>query len=294
MLDEIILKLKRHKNKAIILVVALVVLDFLIFWQISGEGRTNRDLRIYFLDVGQGDSELVLLPGGVKVLIDGGPPNSRILGNLEKIILPTDRYIDLVMMSHPQLDHFGGLIDVFKRYRVGAFLTNGRKGEAQAFADLEKIIEENSVKTVVLAKNDVIRYENNYFKIISPDKNTLQAKELNDTALVAELTSNNSKTLFTGDIGVNIEEELLKVFNSPIDILKVAHHGSKYSSFGGFLEVLNPKVAVIEVGKNSYGHPTAEVLKRLEGVGSKIFRTDLDGIIELIIDGQTIKVLKNI
>jgi len=294
MLDEIILKLKRHKNKAIILLAALVVLDFLIFWQISGEGKTNRDLKIYFLDVGQGDSELVLLPGGVKVLIDGGPPNSRILGNLEKILLPTDRYIDLVMMSHPQLDHFGGLIDVFKRYRVGAFLANGRKGEAQAFADLEKIIEENDVKTVVLAKNDAIRYENNYFKIISPDKSTLQAKELNDTALVAELTSNNSKTLFTGDIGVKIEEELLEVFNSPIDILKVAHHGSKYSSFGGFLKILNPKVAVIEVGKNSYGHPTAEVLKRLEGVGSKIFRTDLDGIIELIVDGQTIKVLKNI
>src|SRR5689334_7001064 len=112
--------------------------------------QANADgLNIYFLDVGQGDSSLIVLPGGAKILIDGGPANKSVFGELEKVLSPSDRYIDLVMLTHPQLDHFGGLIDVLKRYRVGAFIYNGRDGTAQAWPYLKEIVSEKKIKTVL-------------------------------------------------------------------------------------------------------------------------------------------------
>ncbi|MEK7464249.1 MAG: MBL fold metallo-hydrolase [Patescibacteria group bacterium] len=281
------------KNKTLIVIAVLVILNTTVFGSIYSDIKGENDLKIYFIDVGQGDSELAILPGGVKILIDGGQPNGKLLEGLGKILSPTDRYIDLVMMSHPQLDHFGGLIDVVKRYRVGAFLTNGREGTALAFDDLKKAIVEKNVQVLVLAKGDKIRYRQSLINIISPDRVSLLSKELNDTSLVALLASNNSKTLFTGDMGTNIEESMLYSKSlSKIDILKVGHHGSKYSSAGSFLAQLNPRISVIEVGKNSYGHPTEAALSRLSSSGSKVFRTDKDGTVEIIIDGKNIRVFK--
>lgn len=290
MLEEIINFFKKHKNKVIVVFVALAILDFLVFWQIGRASAGEGYLQIYFLNVGEGDSELVVLPGGVKILIDGGPPNGRVLEELAKIMPPGDRYIDLAMMSHPQLDHFGGLIEVLKRYEVGAFLTNGREEKTSAFADLQRALDENSVKSIPLSAGNVIRYENSRFNILSPTPALLGSKELNDTTLVAEFSANGSRTLFTGDISSNIEEKLMD-YN--VDILKVAHHGSKFSSSAKFLAAISPAVAVIEVGKNSYGHPTKDALGRLAAAGARIFRTDLDGTIKLLIKDSSIRVFKN-
>jgi len=282
----------KHKNKIIILSAVLLALNFLIYRQIFSFAGHNRDLKIYFLDVGQGDSQLVILPGGVKVLIDGGPPNGKLLENLGKILPPTDRYIDLVVLSHPQLDHFGGFIEVLKRYRVGAFLSNGRAGTISAFSELKKTIQENKIKTVVLGLGDKIRNGESSFDVLWPTPEFANVKELNDTAVVLELKSKNSTALFTGDIGFKIEEELIKNNPSHIDILKVAHHGSKYSSGANFLAAIAPKIVAIGVGKNSYGHPTKEALQRLAQDGAKIYRTDQDGTVELVIDEKKIKVFK--
>jgi beta-lactamase superfamily II metal-dependent hydrolase len=292
MLDIIFQRLNKHRNKVIIVLATLTVLDFLTFWQIFSSESLEKDLKLYFLDIGQGDSELVILPGGVKMLIDGGPPNGKVLENLANILSPLDRYIDLVMISHPQLDHFGGLIDVLKRYKIGAVLTNGREGTTRAFQDLEKVIEEHKIKTIILASQDKIHYQGSSFNMLSPTPELLKSKEINETSLVLELESNNSKTLFTGDIGKSTEEGLLKSYNADIDILKVAHHGSKFSSTADFLNAMRPEVAVIGVGKNSYGHPTKEALSRLSDSGAKIFRTDQDGTVKLVIDGKSIKIFK--
>ncbi len=284
--------ISRFKNRIIVLLIVLVVLDFVVFLRIFTLNAKASDLKLYFLDVGQGDSELVVLPGNVKVLIDGGPPNGKVLENLSKIIPPTERYIDLVIMSHPELDHFGGLIEVLKRYKVGSFLTNGRESEIDAFLDLEKVLSENKIRKITIGAEDKIIYKENHFDILSPDLNFIKSKKFNDTAIVAELFSEGSKTLFTGDIGFEVEKDILKEIDSQIDILKVAHHGSKYSTSDAFLSAVSPKIAVIEVGKNSYGHPTKEVLKKLENIGAKIYRTDQDGIIEFLIDSKKIKIFK--
>jgi competence protein ComEC len=284
---------EKHKNKIIVVFLAFLILDFLVWQRILFSAFDSRDLKLYFLDVGQGDSQLVILPGGVKVLIDGGGPNGRVIEELGKILPPTDRYIDLVMMSHPQLDHFGGLIDVVRRYQIGAFLWNGRDGEARAFGDLKEALDKNNIRSILLLRGDKIKYQKSYFDILSPSPEFLKSKELNDTTIVAELISNNSKALFTGDIGFAVEDYLAANGLSYIDILKVGHHGSKFSSSATFLEAIKPRLAFIEVGKNSYGHPTKEALDRLNAVGARVFRTDLDGTMKLIIDGERIKVFKH-
>lgn len=278
-------KLAAHKNKILILGVVFFILDILVWIHIGVLHANAETTRIYFLDVGQGDSELVLLPHNVKLLIDGGPPNGMLLHSLENILPFTDRYIDLVMLSHPQLDHFGGLIDLLKRYRVGAFLWNAREGTAQAFTDLVRVMKEKRIVPIKLMKGDNITYGTSVIPILSPDNTLIKSKELNDTMVVAELKQKNFTALFTGDIGTNVEDALLQFWHEHIDVLKVAHHGSKFSSGSTFLSAILPKIAVIEVGAhNLYGHPTKEALSRLQDAHARVFRTDQNGTVEVSVD----------
>ncbi|MEK7635575.1 MAG: MBL fold metallo-hydrolase [Patescibacteria group bacterium] len=283
-----------NRNHLIILFIFLVAFDLFI-WSLIIFNNQNKNLEVYFFDIGQGDSEMVILPGNVKVLIDGGP-DKKILSELADVLSPTDRYIDLIILSHPQMDHFAGLIDVLKRYKIGAFIYNGRAGEAKAFKDLENAIKENLKENgalkIILAQSDKIKYRDNVFDVLSPPKEFLASKELNDTTLVLRLSIGNFRALFTGDIGENIEKYLVENFNIGADVLKVGHHGSKFSSGEEFLKKTNPKISVIEVGKNSYGHPTTQTLTRLANIGSQIFRTDFDGIIKLVIHNNAINIFK--
>jgi competence protein ComEC len=277
-------------NRLILIVVFLVVFDFFV-WGLVVFEPIDKNLQIYFLDVGQGDSELAILPSGPKILIDGGP-NNKVVDELASVLRPTDRYIDLVMLSHPQTDHFTGLIDVLKRYQVGAFIFNGRSGTADSWSELTKVIQENKVPLLILAAGDKIHYLDSQFDFLLPDKNFIQSQDLNETTLMPLLQNQNSQILFTGDIDSKIEDYLIKKYDLDIDVLKVAHHGSKYSSGEKFLQSISPKIAVIEVGKNSYGHPTETVLKNLASIGAQVFRTDKDGTIKLTINGQNIDIFK--
>jgi len=281
-----------NRNHLILFLIFLVVFDFLV-WKSIILNKPNSDTELYFLDVGQGDSELVILPGGVKILIDAGP-NNKIVSELESVLRSTDRYIDLLVLSHPETDHFNGFIDVLKRYQVGAFIYNGRAGAAQSWKELAKIVEENKVPVFVLGQGDKIKNQDDFFEILLPNADFLRSKELNDTSLIMKLINNDEqnqiKILFTGDIGEKNEKYLINNFDIRADILKVGHHGSKYSSGDYFLKAVNPKISAIEVGKNSYGHPTKEVLERLASVGSQIFRTDQNSIIKLAIKGNEINI----
>ena len=272
------------KNRILLLLIFLFVFDGFLWWQIVFNAPPGDRSDIYFLNVGQGDSELLALPGNVKVLIDGGP-NKNVIYELEKVLKPTDRYIDLVILTHSEADHLTGLIDVFKRHRVGVFIFNGRLATSAAFKELTKIIGQREIPIVILSEGDKIARLKDKIIVIAPDKNNLGSSELNDTTLVLKLESQGISVLFTGDIGKDIEKSLLGKYGNELnsDILKVAHHGSKYSSSPEFLKIAAPKLAIIEVGKNSYGHPTSEVLSRLANIGSQVFRTDLNGTLKLIL-----------
>ena len=278
-------------SKKIFLTIFIFLALNVFVWQQILFHKPNKDTELYFFDVGQGDSQMVILPNNVKILIDGGP-NDRVLGQLSSILSPFDRYIDLVVMSHPQTDHFAGLIGVLKRYKVGAFVFSGKKGLVKSFNDLEKAIKENQATVVVLGEGDKIKYLENKFDILSPSKNLLQSNEPNDWTLVMKMVSGGVKALFTGDIDSLVENSLIGKYYLGVDILKVAHHGSRFSSGKEFLAATAPKIAVIEVGKNSYGHPTKDALERLAFAGAQIFRTDKDGTVKLIINNRQINIFK--
>jgi competence protein ComEC len=184
-----------------------------------------------------------------------------------------DRQIDLVFISHPQKDHNGALAGLLKRYRVG--------------------------KVVQIAKeNDVYRYRNLYFDILnkveaSASGQILTGGQENEDSMVVFLKYVNFSVLFTADIGEPTELALIeKGLLAKTTVLKVPHHGSKYSSSLAFLWKLSPRLAVVSVGtNNTYGHPNGDTLMRLDQVGAKVLRTDKVGTVEIISDGDDLKVV---
>lgn len=261
----------------------LLVWSFILF---PAEAKNSE---LYFLPVGQGDSSLVNLAGGAQLLIDGGPINGKAQANLEKILGINDRYVDLVMISHPQLDHYGGLIEVLKNYEVGAVLTDGQTAESAAWQELEKVIRDKKIPQITLSTGDKIKYGDSVLDILSPQKGEW-AKDVNDLSLVGILEVNGIKFLFGGDMSADKEKQLADLYDVNADILKVSHHGSKYSSNSDFLKEVSPAVSVIEVGKNSYGHPTKEALGRLANFSSQSYRTDLNGLVKIILENGKLKV----
>lgn len=271
------------KTPNFFILILVFLLGFNVFvWRAIIFAKSSDNLEIYFLSVGQGDSELVVLPGGVQVLIDGGKGN-RATQELASILPFFDRYLDLVILSHPETDHFLGLIDVLKNYRVGTFISNGREGTASSWPDLAGVLKSGEIPSIHLAAGDKICYRENCLNILSPDKDFLNSRETNNSGLVMELAVADTRVLFTGDVGKKVEDFLIKNYDLKIDILKVGHHGSKFSTSQNFLAASRPKFAFIEVGKNSYGHPTEEVLSRLAAIGATIYRTDQDGTMKIVI-----------
>ncbi len=269
--------------------ISLVLIGFNIFvWYHVLVGGQD-DLDLYFLDVGQGDSSLVVLPEGAKVLIDGGPDKS-VLFPLSEALPKTDRYIDLVVLSHAQLDHFSGLYDVLERYKIGAFITTGREGESEAWKEFLKLLEKKKTPVILLGKGDLIKNGDSRLSVLSPNRDLLNHEEINESSLVLLLESENSKSLFTGDIGFETENFLIDTYDMDIDVLKVPHHGSRFSSGINFLREATPAVSVIGVGNNRFGHPTEAALSRLAAIGSSIYRTDKDGTVHLEINNGIIGV----
>ena len=258
----------------------LVLIGFNTFvWYHVFIGEQN-NLDIYFLDVGQGDSQLVVLPGGVQILIDGGP-NKGVLFELSKILPQTDRYIDLVVMTHPQLDHFGGLYDVVERYKIGAFIASNREGESEAWDDFIRLLDEKDIPIVLLGAGDLISFKDSSLAVLSPNEEFLNHREVNESSLVLGLNSEGVSALFTGDIGFETENYLVDTYDIDTDILKVGHHGSKFSTGLNFLAEATPRISIIGVGKNRFGHPTGAALSRLRSIGSSVYRTDENGTVHL-------------
>ena len=256
----------------------LIFLNLFVWYWVIG-GAPDKALNLYFLKAGEGDSELAVLPGGIKVLIDGGP-GTETLSSLSEIMPPTSRYIDMIILSHPQLDHFGGLIPILERYKVGVFVWNGETANDESWKDLTKLIENHRVAAVSVAKGDVIRYKENSFKVLAPSEGSLSA-DPNDDSIIARLSSGGISALFTGDATASLEQYVASNGGIKSDILKVSHHGSKNSSIASFLSAVLPRLAVVEVGENTYGHPTPAALQRLANVGASVYRTDKDGTVHV-------------
>ena len=242
---------------------------------------------VAFLNVGQGDSELIRTKAG-NILIDAGP-NNQILFEISKILPFYDRIIDLVIISHPNTDHFNGLFSLLEHYKIRAVMINNLDYPGSRYQNLLKQLKNNDVLFLKGENGTKIKWDNNFISIISPlNSNT----NINNSSLVALLNLNQKQFLFAGDIESSVEKKIIKYFNQPIDVLKVPHHGSQTASSEEFLNTLKPKIAVIEVGENNYGQPHPGTLKRLNAIGAQIFRTDLDGTIQFIFDNNIYQIKK--
>lgn len=269
--------MQKHKYFILILITLIVFDGFLWVRAFSAEGGLDSEL--YFFDVGQGDSALIITSSGARILIDGGKEGSGVLRELNKV-LGKDKYIDLMVMSHGDFDHFGGFLDLLDSYDIGAFIGTGRSAVKDSYSALLSKLERKKIPYIVLMEGDSILFNEEIFFVLSPSLAEILSDSLNDTSLVMFFDGENFSALFTGDVSVATERRLVRDYNLQADILKVGHHGSKTSSDLSFLEELMPLASIISVGENNYGHPAVEVLDNLQSV-SQIFRTDKEGSIKV-------------
>ena len=280
----------RKNNYSALVIVLLFGLCVFVWGNIVFTKADSRPV-FYFLDVGQGDSELIIFPGNVKIMTDAGP-DQKVIKSLERAT-HGDTYIDIGIISHLQLDHFNGFNYLLEKYKFGAFVINGRDDTetAKEWPALLKKIKERNIPLITLRGGDGILYQSSSIAIISPNGDYLQSGEPNDTGFVELVKTGSARAIFTADIGANVEEYISKKFDISADILKVAHHGSKFSSSELFLVAVNPKIAVIEVGKNNvYHHPTKEALGRLGNAARNVFRTDENGTVKVVVVGNKLSV----
>jgi len=249
--------------------------------------------------VGQGDSAFIQTPQGHQILIDGGP-GSALSEKLSSLMPFWDKTVDFVILSHPEADHMQGLLNILQNYKADYILWTGVKKTAAEYDKWMKVLDYQKnigAKIIIAESGQEIKAGNVLIDTLYPFE-SLEGKEMkdtsNDSCVVSKIIFGKNSFLFTGDISSVAEKELVNN-NAELqsDVLKVAHHGSKYSTSDLFLEAVKPQVAVIEVGKNSYGHPTPETLQRLDKFGIKVLRTDKDGDVKFISDGKNLKLLNN-
>ena len=279
-----------QKKKQIGILIGLFLIAVVIWIFVFSEAKNNDFLKLIFFDVGQGDAIFIEMPDKKQVLIDGGPDLS-ILEKIGRELPFYDRYIDLIILSHPEADHLNGLIEVVKRYNVGAIITTGIVRDTDQYREFTDIIKKKNIPVYIVQKGGEIDFANNIkMDILHPFEN-LKGKILSDSnnsSIVAKLIYNNFETLFTGDIEKSIENKLIGAgLNLKSDILKVAHHGSKTSSSEEFLKAVNSIINVIQAGKdNRYGHPHQEVLEKM----ANVFVSGWAGDIKIFSDGEKFSV----
>lgn len=219
-----------------------------------------------------GDSSLIISPKGKSILIDGGEDDQNVL--LPYLLARKVRRLDYIIISHFDSDHIGGLFTVMENLNVNRIVISKQKESCENYEVFKEIIKKRKIKVLVVDIGDKLQIEKNlYLDILWPD-NSKQINEnvLNNNSIVCKLNYNNFSCIFTGDIEEIAEKQIVKYYKKNLKvldstILKVAHHGSNTSSTEDFLIKINPKIALIGVGKNNkFGHPNEEVIRRLKDI----------------------------
>ncbi len=244
------------------------------------------------LDIGQGDAILASIGPRTQILFDGGPSGGGILRRLGQEMPFFDRTLELVVATHADADHVGGLIEVFSRYKVKYVLVGDfPKNTATHREFLDKVNNSGAVVLRPRAGQRIRIGSGAALEIIGPPE-AFEVGESNESSIVARLRFGRTAALLTGDAPLS-EEAAILASGAQVraDVLKIAHHGSHTSTGESFLDAVQPQFAAISVGKkNRYGHPAEEVLDRLVERGIQILRTDFAGTVEFFSDGQSFAV----
>jgi competence protein ComEC len=275
-------------------------------------GSRNGVLRFTAIDVGQGDCFLIETPDGATMLTDGGGvpdyhaskerredsgPASEGYDVGERTVVPFlqrrgIRRLDLVVMTHPDGDHIGGLGAVLERIPTRLLLGSGDSDGSAAFRRIEAAARRNGIPYRAAMEGDRIRLgAETTLEVLNPGRRRFRGtrSDFNNNCVVLRLRFRRFTALLAGDLGEEGEKRLLPLLG-PVDLLKVAHHGSRFSTSEAFVERTRPRIAVLQVGvRNRFGHPDPEVVRRLERAGARIYRTDRDGAVTVETDGESLR-----
>jgi competence protein ComEC len=258
-------------------------------------------LHVVFCNVGQGDAAYIRFADGRDMLIDGGP-NASVLSCLGRHMPFWDKTIDIVALTHPQNDHLGGLESVLDRYTVGNIVRSDVTNATDGFQNLMATVQKKNIPVKLMTAGDRITVDTTSLSVLWPSPEQMAPQEgsvlgaatgePNDYSLVFALRYGTFDVLFPGDADSHVEAKYIQLqdASNPVEVLKVPHHGSKTSMTPDFLFALKPALAVISVGKNSYGHPSREAVIMLQNINSRVLRTDVAGDVEVVSDGRTWKV----
>jgi len=251
--------------------------------------NNHKYLKVVFLDVGQGDAVYIEAPNGKQLIIDAGP-DAKLLSSLAKVMPFADRSIDMIIATHPDMDHIGGFPLLIDNYKIGSIIENGSDSLSQISAGLEEKVIKKKINKIIARRGMHIILDdkkNIYLDILFPDRDVSNL-ETNSASIVGKLIYGESSFLFTGDADLyteNLIEWNEKDETLDSDVLKLGHHGSRTSSSMLWLEKVSPEIVIVSAGKNNkYGHPHKELLQRLldlkipylntADVGNIIFKSD--------------------
>lgn len=248
-------------------------------------GDAEGELRVRYLDVGQGDCTLVSCDGEY-LLIDGGDSDhsSEVYSVLERLDVDC---IDYIVATHPDADHIGGISGALNEADCGTFYCSVTSHDTETFEDMVSYLGDTEI--TVPSAGDTFYLGEALVTFVGPVSNY---DDTNNGSLVLRIDYGDTSFLFTGDAETESEDDMIAAgADLSADVLKVGHHGSRSSSSSEFLQEVDPEYAIISVGAdNEYGHPTEEVLERLDSIGAEVYRTDEDGSVVVVSDGETITV----
>jgi competence protein ComEC len=283
-----------HSKKFTLQIAGVFAVVLILFGVSFFQSLQDNKLEVNFFDVGQGDAILIKTPDHQKILIDGGPDNT-IINKLGENLPFYDKEIDLMILTHPHADHVTGLVEVLKRYKVKKILATGVLCTTSEYIAWLEEIKKQKIPMEIAQAGQIISFgENLKLEILYPleDLSGKQFENLNNSSVVGKLTFGETSFLFTGDAETEVEKKLISSnFDFKVDVLKVAHHGSKNATSQEFLDKVQPKFAVISVGaKNKFGHPSQGTINRLKKMNAQVFRTDKDGDVRISSNGEKIEV----
>lgn len=267
----------------------LFSLSLIIGYMIFSWPEKRDDLKIVMLDVGQGDAFYIRTPEGRDILIDGGPDRS-VLWELGSVMPPFDYTLEYVIATHPDADHIAGLAEIPEMFFIDTLITNGVQKETGVSQAITALSQQR--KHIHAVRGQKIEIEKDLFiEFLHPVPSALHGDAYNNDSLVFILRYKDFSALFTGDIEMEVEEELVAFFGDALDVdmLKIPHHGSKTSTTEGLLSATSPQIALMSLGKeNTFGHPHTTVLWRIEQRAIELWRTDVNGRVECYSDGANL------
>lgn len=245
-------------------------------------------LTVAVLDVGQGDGIYIESPTGIQLLVDAGP-GGKILESLPRVMPLLDRSLDAVVATHPDADHIGGLVDLLPRYEVAAYIEPGIVKDTATARTVLELVKEEGAKHVIARRGMTIELGGGVLlEVLYPDHDvaSIGSSKANEGAIVMKLSYGETCAMFMADVSSVIESKFTDI---DCDVLKVGHHGSRFSTSDSFVAAVSPAIALISVGKNNYGHPTPQALGVLQKYGASILRTDQNGTVLCTSDGSVFR-----